>query len=102
VDVSIQVTHIHIRGAADGVTWRPNTVALNAGGHIALWIEGAAENADRNNIRVYWEQRRLPVEFCVEPDAIGIRQVNVRVPGFVGTGPAGWRFGTETLARRLP
>jgi tRNA (mo5U34)-methyltransferase len=86
VDIPIRVTHIRVRGAADGLTWRENTVKLAAGGYLALWIEGAAENADRNNIRVYWERRRLPVEFVSNPDATCIRQVNVRVPAFVGTG----------------
>jgi hypothetical protein len=69
------------------IAWRENTVMLNTGGYLTLWIEGLAENADRNNVRVYWEQRRLPVEFVSSPDAIHIRQVNVRVPAFVETGP---------------
>jgi hypothetical protein len=86
VDIPIRVTDIRVRGAADGLTWRENAVVLNAGGYLALWIEGAAENADRNNIRVYWEQRRVPVDFVSSPDATSIRQVNVRVPAFVGTG----------------
>jgi hypothetical protein len=86
VDMPIRVTHIRVRGAADGLTWRENTVELNAGGHLVLWIEGAAENADRNDIRVYWEQRRLPVEFVSSPHAESVRQVNVRVPAFVGKG----------------
>jgi tRNA (mo5U34)-methyltransferase len=86
VDVPVLATHIRVRGSADGITWKANTVGLNTGGHLALWIEGAAENADRNNIRVYWEQRRLPVDFVSGPDPIGIRQVNVRVPAFVGKG----------------
>ena len=63
------------------------SVRTYALGHLVLWIEGAAENADRNNIRVYWEQRRLPVEFMSGIDTATIRQVNVRVPAFVGTGP---------------
>ena len=87
VDIPIQATQIRVRGAADGITWRQNTVVLDAGGHLALWIEGVAENADRNNVRVYWEQRRLPVEFVSSPDETSIRQVNVRVPAFVGIGP---------------
>ena len=87
VDMPIRVTDIRVLSAADGITWGENTVVLNAGGHLVLWIEGAAENADRNNIRVYWEQRRLPVEFVSGMDTATIRQVNVRVPAFVGTGP---------------
>jgi hypothetical protein len=86
VDIAVRVTHFLVRGAADGLTWRENTVNLDAGGYLALWIEGAAENADRNNIRVYWDERRLPVEFVSNPDAACIRQVNVRVPAFVGMG----------------
>jgi len=86
VDIPIRVADIRVRGAADGLTWRENTVELNAGGHLALWIEGVAENADRNNIRVYWDQRRLPVDFVSSPGAESVRQVNVRVPAFVGTG----------------
>ncbi len=87
VDMPIQATQIRVRGAADGITWRQNTVVLDAGGHLALWIEGVAENADRNNVRVYWGQRRLPVEFVSGPDETSIRQVNVQVPAFVGIGP---------------
>jgi tRNA (mo5U34)-methyltransferase len=86
VDVPIQVESIRVRGLADSVTWRQNTVELDAGGHLAIWIEGLAENADLNNVRVYWGQRRLPVEFVSKQDGTSIRQVNVRVPAFVGTG----------------
>ncbi len=83
VDMPVKVTNIRVAGAADGLTWQANTVTL---GHLTLWIEGAAENADRNNIRVYYDQRRLPVDFVSAPDATNTRQVNVRVPAFVGTG----------------
>jgi tRNA (mo5U34)-methyltransferase len=86
VDIPIRATDIRVHGAADGLTWRERTVNLETGGYLTLWIEGTAENADRNNVRVYWEQRRLPVEFVSSPDATCIRQVNVRVPAFVGTG----------------
>jgi tRNA (mo5U34)-methyltransferase len=86
VDIPVNVTDIRVRGAADGITWRQNSVLLDGGGHLALWIEGAAENADRNNVRVYWNQRRLPVDFVSSPDAACIRQVNIRVPEFVGIG----------------
>ncbi len=90
-----------MRGAADGRSWRRDAVDLNAGGYLALWVEGLAENADRNNVRVYWNQRRLPVEFVARHDASDTRQINVRVPGSSGSGAVGWRFGMGTLARRL-
>ena len=86
VDLPVHATDIHVRGAADGLTWRENALMLDAGGYLALWIEGVAENADRNNIRVYWDQRRLPVEYVSTPDATSVRLVNVRVPAFVGKG----------------
>jgi hypothetical protein len=60
---------------------------MNGDGHLALWIEGLVENADRNNVRIYCGKRRLPVEFVSRPDETRIRQVNVRIPAFVGTGP---------------
>jgi tRNA (mo5U34)-methyltransferase len=87
VDIPVEANDIRVLGAADGLTWRENTVVLEAGGHLALWIEGTAENADRNNIRLYSDLRRLPVDFVSSPDAVGVRQVNLRVPAFVARGP---------------
>jgi tRNA (mo5U34)-methyltransferase len=90
VDIPVNVTEIAVLGAADGMNWRPGAVELGAGGHLALWIEGLAENADRNNVRVYRNQRRLSVESVSHvsaSDSIGIGQVNVRVPTDVGRGP---------------
>jgi tRNA (mo5U34)-methyltransferase len=87
VDMPIHVKHIDIRAAADSLNWRKNAVSLDGGGYLTLWIEGVAENADRNNIRVYWDHTRLPVDHISIPDESRIVQVNVRVPSSVGTGP---------------
>jgi hypothetical protein len=87
VDISIQVAHICVLGAADALTWRENAVMPGASRHLALWIEGCAENADRNNVRVYWEQRRLPVEFVSGSDTRSIRQVNVPRASIRRAGP---------------
>jgi hypothetical protein len=87
VDIPIHVKHIDIRAATDSLDCRKNAVSLESGGYLTLWIEGVAENADRNNIRVYWEHMRLPVDHISIPDESRIVQVNVRVPSSVGTGP---------------
>lgn len=87
VDVPVEANDIRILGAADGLSWRENTVVRETGGHLALWIEGTAANADRNNIRLYSELRRLPLDFVSSPHSGGVRQVNLRLPLFVAKGP---------------
>jgi hypothetical protein len=85
-DMPIRATEIRVLGAADSITWRKDAVELGAGGHLTLWMEGLAENADRNNVRVYWEQRRLPVEYVSNSDSSPVRQLNVRILDFVKKG----------------
>jgi len=84
VDMPVQASELRIRGAADAQSWRADKVAR--GGHIALFLEGAAANADRGNIRVYSDLRRLAVEFVSAPGAEGVRQVNVRMPDVISSG----------------
>jgi tRNA (mo5U34)-methyltransferase len=78
---------LRITGIADGTTWKRNQLDMRNGGALSLWVEGLPENADRNNVRVWLDGRRLPVE-SVEPAKPEPRQVNARVPADAMAGTA--------------
>ncbi len=82
VDVPFKPGEVEIRAAGDGRNWQPGEVHLARGqewGHLTLWIAGLSETADRNNVRVYCDSKRLPVDF------VSSAQVNARIPsGMIG------------------
>jgi len=78
VDVERRAEHVEIKGACDGMSWKPSQVSL-ANGFLSLWVEGLPENADIANVRVDVEERRQVVTLVGAPDANGIRQVNAQV-----------------------
>jgi len=87
VDLPVKTSGIAIVDAQDGKTWQPGEVQFRSDekwGHLALWISGLAENCDRNNVRVYSESQRLPVDFVSASESSGVRQVNARIPAASG------------------
>ncbi len=76
-----------VQAACDGLTWRQDEVIRNDSGegYLTLWIGGLGETCDRNHVRVYFDGRRLPVEYVSEPHD-GIRQVNATVVDSLGEG----------------
>jgi tRNA (mo5U34)-methyltransferase len=80
VDMPVAASALSIREVADGSTWQPNQLDIKAGSHLACWVLGLPENADRANLRAWLNDVRLTVEHIGEPESAGARQVNVRVP----------------------
>jgi hypothetical protein len=66
---------------ADASDWTPNRVR---GQHIAMWVKGLPENADRNNVRVTLGGEPLTVEFVETGAPETARQVNARRKGATG------------------
>jgi hypothetical protein len=90
VDVPLPECAPHIEGVLDGTTWKPDVLDLQYGRGLAIWCSGLPENADRNNVRVFLNGRRCPVEFLAPPGVK--RQINVQVPEIIAPGPAELRL----------
>ena len=90
VDLPAKTDSVKILSASDAVTWRENEVEMRAAdsqGHLALWVDGVSEVADRRNIRVYCDGFPLAVDFVSEPNGSTVRQVNVRLGKYIEEGP---------------
>jgi hypothetical protein len=85
VDVPLDAGAIRITGVCDGATWTPHEMDLSKGDSLALWIEGLPENADRNNLQVLLDGRRLRVTYIEAPKPEP-RQVNLQIPKEVQPG----------------
>jgi hypothetical protein len=87
VDVPLGAPDLQITGIADGQTWKPKQIDLAKGASLAIWIQGLPKNADRNNVKVLLQGRRIPVNSVErETDPSQPRQVNVDVPDFAPAG----------------
>ncbi len=75
VDMPLKCGKLEISGVADAVDFGQEVHS----GFLALWLKGLPENADCQNIRVFVNDGRQPVIFLGEPDAEGLRQVNVQL-----------------------
>ena len=80
VDIPLQPGPIRITGVCDGTTWAADQLNLARGNSVAIWVAGLPENADRNNVRVYLDGRRLRVDFVETRRGTESRQVNAEVP----------------------
>jgi tRNA (mo5U34)-methyltransferase len=87
VDLSPQVSELHIKGVADGVTWQPDGTAV--GGFLSLWISGLPENADAENVRAYLDAVRLRLVYLSPPLEDGYRQLNLKLSPYVRPGTHG-------------
>ena len=80
VDVPLSSEPIQITGICDSTTWAKNQIDLRRGNSLSAWVAGLPENADRNNVRVYLDGRRLKVTSIEKRQAPEPRQVNAEVP----------------------
>jgi hypothetical protein len=81
VDIPLEVGDFAIVSVCDSRNWCASEVHLIGGeesGFLTLWVRGLAGTADRNNLRLYCEGSRIPVDF-ISPGS-DVRQVNVRLP----------------------
>lgn len=85
VDVPLPDAPIRITGICDGKTWIPDQVDTRQSDALSVWIEGLPENADRNNLRILLDGRRLRI-MHLEPQHPRPRQVNAQLPERVGGG----------------
>lgn len=85
VDVPLPNSPIRITGVCDGATWIPDQIDLRRGHTICLWMEGLPGNADKNNLKVYLDGRRILVTY-VEMFKPEPRQVNAQMPADISSG----------------
>ena len=79
VDMPLAGGPIEITAICDARTFAPNRLDLQQGRWISLWLSGLPENADRNNLSVYLDGRRLKLTH-VDRHGAAPRQVNAEVP----------------------
>ena len=87
IDIPPEAGPIQLTAVCDGRTFAPNRLDSRQGRWISLWIAGLPANADRNNLRVYLDGRRLKLTH-VSPGGAEPRQVNAEVPADVAPGLA--------------
>jgi tRNA (mo5U34)-methyltransferase len=80
VDVPLRAEGIRLTGVRDGQTWAENRLDLERGNGLSIWIAGLPANADRHNLHVYLDGRRLRVAYIEDRADGDARQVNVEVP----------------------
>jgi tRNA (mo5U34)-methyltransferase len=88
VDVPLRTEGIRLTGVRDGQTWTENRLDLQRGNALSIWVAGLPKNADRHNLHVYLDGRRLKVAYIEERADDDARQVNVEVPLEVPRGVA--------------
>jgi tRNA (mo5U34)-methyltransferase len=79
--------HPMVESICDGLTWSTDEVVRDddGRGYLTLWLRGLSDNADRNNVRVYVNGRRMLADYVSDPRD-GIRQVNVSLVESLGEG----------------
>jgi hypothetical protein len=80
VDIPPRTDVIRLAGLRDAQSWVQNELDLSLGRTLALWVAGLPLNADRNNLHVFLNGRKLRIEYIDGRDDIEPRQVNVEVP----------------------
>jgi uncharacterized protein (TIGR03437 family) len=83
----VRVRAIRILGVRDGSTWTDDQLDLSRGDVLAIWVGGLPENVDRANLAATVGGERASVEH-IGADQGGIRQINVRAPASIPSGPA--------------
>ena len=80
VDLPLQTGGIVCVAVQDALSWRHDEVTVADGGYLVCWMGGLPENCDRNNVRVWLGDTRLPVRWIGMADSAGSRQVNAVIP----------------------
>jgi tRNA (mo5U34)-methyltransferase len=97
VDLPVESGPIELKSVSDAITFAPNRLDLGGGRWLSLWIEGLPENADRNNVKVYLDGRRLKLTY-VERGGLQARQVNAETPADLPRGRS--HLGVEIAGQR--
>jgi len=84
----VESQDLRISNATDGKTWEPYTVRLGADSWISLWLEGLADNARMEDVRVRLNGTDLQPAFLSPRDPQGRRQVNAKLPSGMRAGVA--------------
>lgn len=79
IDMPLAAGPIELTGICDAQTFAPNRLDLRQGRWLSLWVTGLPENADRNNVGVYLDGRRLKLTHVATGGAEA-RQVNAEAP----------------------
>lgn len=88
VDVPPVANGFRVETVCDGTSWNRNEVCLGDAAYLTFWATGLSDNADFNNLRAYFGDQRLNLDYLsAQPDENGLRQVNARVPKSVEPGP---------------
>jgi hypothetical protein len=87
VDMPLGEAVLHIDGVGDGTTWTPGRMDLSQGSVLALWASGLPENADRNNVWVRLNGKRVEIDYMA-PAGRQSRQINLKLPAETQDGPA--------------
>ena len=104
VDLGVEAaSEISITGVADDATWETGIYRAAGAPSLAVWVAGLPDNADRANVRVLLDGRRLEIVYVGSGIAPGARQINARVPAGVaaGTFPVEVRAGGKTAFARI-
>ncbi len=72
--------NLKIEIVADGKTWERNQVRLSADSCVSIWLSGAPQNAERDDMRAKLGEMDLLVVFLSSPGEQNRRQINARVP----------------------
>jgi tRNA (mo5U34)-methyltransferase len=86
VDMPAVSGSVAIRSLCDGKTWKPDEIDLSQGDSIAMWVAGLPENADKSNVRVFLDGKRIATLFVERPNEKEARQVNAALPSGVPPG----------------
>jgi tRNA (mo5U34)-methyltransferase len=88
VDLPAMASDLAIGHLFDAKTWKPNELDLSHGNFISLWVAGLPDNADKYNLRVFVNGKRIAVTFVERGGGSAMRQVNAAIPGQLPAGEA--------------
>jgi hypothetical protein len=92
VDVPVKAEKIVLKEVYDGIAWTRGEVKVGERGFLSCWVAGLPENADRGNVRAFFGNRRLNVDYVGAPNAEGFRQINAVVPSDAAKGDSGFQI----------
>jgi tRNA (mo5U34)-methyltransferase len=81
VDLPLHVSRIVWHGVCDAANGKCDEIAVAESAYLSCWVIGLPDNGDRHNVRVFLGDRRLSINWLGAPDASGLSQMNVAVPG---------------------
>jgi tRNA (mo5U34)-methyltransferase len=79
VDVPPKAENLSITGACDGKTWTPGEVQSGDDAYLSVWVAGLPENADRHNVQVRLNGRKLQLHELIPAQGDEPRQINLKL-----------------------